>query len=65
MRNAEGDYVLYVSDTVWLSLGDAKRSANNSLWTNYDKPEPSTRRLREYLELYPEKRPDTYMSPAR
>lgn len=58
MRNAEGDYVLYVSDTVWLPLGDAKRSANNSLWTNYDKPEPSARRLREYLELYPEKRPE-------
>ena len=37
--------------------GDGKRSANNSLWTNYDKPGPSAELLREYLEVHPEKRP--------
>ena len=56
MRRAGGDYVLYVSDTVWLPLADAKRSANNSLWTNYDKPGPSAELLREYLDVHPEKR---------
>lgn len=57
LREAEGDYILYVSDTVWLPLSDTKRSANNSLWTNYDKPGPSAELLREYLDLYPDKRP--------
>lgn len=58
IRNAEGEYVLYVADTVWLPLGDAKLSANNSLWTNYDKPEPSAKMLREYLLAHPQKRPE-------
>ena len=57
LRQAGGDYVLYVSDAVWPPLSDPKRSANNSLWTNYDKPGPSAELLREYLLLHPEKRP--------
>ena len=58
IRRAEGEYVMYVCDKSWPPLGDSKRSAIDSVWTNYDKPESSAKLLREYILAHPEKRPE-------
>ena len=58
IRNADGEYVTYVCDKTWPPLSDAKRSAIDSVWTNYDKPEASAKLLREYLIAHPEKHPE-------
>ena len=58
IRNKDGDYVLYLSDDIWLTLSDQTPTAAFSAWLGFEAPQLAAQRILEYWTLYPEKLPE-------